>query len=204
MTTVADVVPGVASTPAPQAANTVKNNVANLVVENWTKNVISQLKQSSVTERNELQRLNVELKSYLDSTKALENLNKKLLDDVEKARNRALPTIVDKSEHDKQLDLARQKLEHESLEVVKTQIKVEENQSLHQHLSDRIRFFAKEADLQREKILALQNQLQDLSGQRESLLRSAKLAEDDRKREEERAQQVFRLIQIIILLNSAN
>lgn len=196
MSTVAEIVPstvtgstGPSDSQPSQSGSTIQRQSSIKLVEDWTKSVISQLKKSNASEKNELQRLNAELKVYLDNTRALENLNKRLLDEVEKARNRALPSIMDKTEHDKELDIVRQRLEQESLEVVRNQIQIEENQSLNQHLSDRIRFFSKEADLQRLKIQALQNQLAEISNQRESLLRSARLAEDDRKREEERAEQ---------------
>jgi Ca2+-binding EF-hand superfamily protein len=190
MSTAADIVPSaVTGSAINPSGSTIQRQSSLKLVEDWTKSIISQLKKSNASEKNELQRLNAELKVYLDNTKALENLNKKLLDEVEKARNRALPSIMDKTENDRELETMRQRLEQESLEVVQNQIKIEENQSLNQHLSDRIRFFSKEADLQRQKILALQNQLADINNQRESLLRSATLAEDDRKREEERAEQ---------------
>lgn len=190
MSTVANVIPSAAAKPTngpPQPSNSLVRQSSESLVDSWTKGVIAQLKSSNASEKNELKRLNAELKVYLDNTKALENLNKKLLDDVEKARNRALPTITDKTESDKKLEQIRSKLEQESLDVVRHQIKIEETQSLNQDLNDRIRFFGREADIQRQKIMELQNQLAEINNQRESLIRSAKLAEDDRKRDEEKS-----------------
>jgi chromosome segregation ATPase len=153
-------------------------------VETWAKVAINKLKTSNLTEKGELQRLNQDLEKYLGDVKKLEALNRDLIAQVDRAKSAALPKLVDKSSFDLELDKVRVKLEDESIECVKHQARIEENESIIQHLNQRIKFFTNEADVQKQKLQSLLLQLNEFQAQREYLLRNAQMAEDDIKREE--------------------
>jgi hypothetical protein len=152
-------------------------------VENWIKKVISKIKSTDVSDKNELKRLNAEFKSYPDHVKELENFNRKLLKDVEDARFRATPTIMDKAEHDKRLEELRFKLGQQSKQTVATHASIDDHTKLIQHYSQLIRFVVDESEMQTQKISVLQNNLKDLKAQRETLTQSFKAKEEEAKKE---------------------
>ena len=159
----------------------------NTVLSEWTKVAVTKIKSANTNEKSELQRLNSQLQKYLDDVKVLENLNAKLIAEVENAKAKSIPKIMDKSQVDKELEGVRTSLENKSNECVKFEIDLEEKQTEIQHINQRLKFLQNEADVHKNKIFTLQSQLNDIQTQKEHLVRSAHLAEDDIKREQERA-----------------
>jgi chromosome segregation ATPase len=95
-----------------------------------------------------------------------------------------LPKLMDKSGFDKQVEDVRFQLEKQSIDCVNYEIKVDDAKSLVDHITQRLKFFQTEADIQHQKINALENRLAEISGERNHLLRSAKIAEDDIARDQ--------------------
>lgn len=154
--------------------------------QEFAKETILKLKSSNLSEKNELKQLNLQLKTYLDDVKRLEALNLTLIDQVDKAKQAAIPKIMDKSSLDKQLEEVRVQLEDVSNECVKHQVNIEENEILNQNLAGKIKFHQNESELQKQKLTQLQILLDEIRNQRDYIVRSAKLAEDDIKREKDR------------------
>jgi chromosome segregation ATPase len=139
--------------------------------ENWTKNAIIKLKTNSDTDKNELQRLNKQLREYLDNVRILEQLNNNLMKEVDKAKLSYAPKLFDRGQFDPELNKLRVHLETESNECVKFKARIEESESLCQHLGQRIKFYQGDIQAHRQKISALENQLNDINGQRDYLIR---------------------------------
>jgi chromosome segregation ATPase len=139
--------------------------------ENWTKNAIIKLKTNSDTDKNELQRLNKQLREYLDNVRILEQLNNNLMKEVDKAKQSYAPKLFDRGQFDPELNKLRVHLETESNECVKFKARIEESESLCQHLGQRIKFYQGDIQAHRQKISALENQLNDINGQRDYLIR---------------------------------
>lgn len=156
------------------------------LISDWTKAAVLSLKNSSSNDKNELQRLNAELKKYLSDVRVLEELNAALLEQVERERQGSQPQLMDKSSLDEKLQLVRVDLEKESLKAVEREIKIDEAQSLAMDVNERTKFLALEADLARKKIYILETQLSEFQAQKETLLRGAAIAADAIQREEER------------------
>jgi hypothetical protein len=150
-------------------------------VENWIKSIILKIKATDELDRSELKRLNSDLRAYLDHVRALENLNRKLIVDVENARVKSVPAIMDKSQYEKELDALRLKLSQHSFSAVSSQVAIEESTKLSQSLSELIKFFVHESDLQRQKITVLQNTLAEIVRQREAIARNFKSVDDEVK-----------------------
>ena len=150
-------------------------------VENWIKSIILKIKTTDESDRSELKRLNSDLRAYLDHVRALENLNRKLIADVENARVKSVPVVMDKSQYEKELDALRHKLSQDSFSAVSSQVAIEESTKLSQSLSELIKFFVHESDLQRQKITVLQNTLGEIIRQREAIARNFKSIDDEVK-----------------------
>ncbi|RNA25655.1 calmodulin [Brachionus plicatilis] len=153
-------------------------------MEQYTKNAVLKLKNSNMTEKNELKKLNAQLHNYLENVRALEALNKHLISEVDRAKGFHFPTLANKNSADQEVQRVRVKLETESYDCVKHQTRILESEGLINELNQRIKFFQTESEAQRQKIGALQNQLDAFKEQRESLVRSALVAEDDIAREQ--------------------
>jgi hypothetical protein len=150
-------------------------------VENWIKSIILKIKATDESDRSELKRLNSDLRAYLDHVRALENLNRKLIVDVENARVKSVPTIMDKTQYERELDALRLKLSQHSFSAVSSQVSIEESTKLSQSLNELIKFFVHESDLQRQKISILQNTLAEIARQREAIARNFKSIDDEVK-----------------------
>lgn len=155
-------------------------------IDNWTKNAITKLKNHSDTDKGELQRLNVQLQGYLENVRILEQLNKSLIKEVDKAKESFAPKLFDRGQFDPQLNSLRVKLEEESNECVKYKARIEESENICQHIGQRIKFYNSDVQTNRQKINALENQLADINSQRDYLIRSANLAEESISREQQR------------------
>lgn len=158
-------------------------------LESWTKNAIIKLKNNSDTDKSELQRLNLQLETYLENVRVLEQLNKTLIGEVDKAKEAFAPKLFDRSEFDPQLNKLRVKLEEESNECVKFKARIEESENLIQHIGQRIKFYQSDVQADRQKIAGLENQLADINSQRDYLVRSSNLAEESITREKQRIAQ---------------
>ena len=146
-----------------------KNNdvsSSNSLIEAWTKNAIMKLKSSNVSEKSELQRLNKELETYLHDVRVLEGKNRFLIEEVDRAKQLALPKLMDKSGLDNDVRIL---LEKQSIDCVNYEIKVDDAKSLVDHITQRLKFFQTEADIQNQKIHALENRLAEISGERNHL-----------------------------------
>lgn len=154
--------------------------------ESWTKSTVAKYQTSNITDQKELQRLNLQLKNYLENVRALEALNKSLIVEVERARTRSMPQLMDKSKLDENLESIRLKLEDESTDCVIHQARLEEVESLSTHLNSRIKFYFNEGEIQKQKIISLQNQLAEIKNSREYVIRSAELAQENIDREKTR------------------
>ena len=166
-----------AVTPKTNTDNASSEN-NNPLIAKWSKETFSNINLSTIYEKKELQRLNSLLQMYLQGVKASENLNTSLISNLKTASESAFD-LMDKSDLDKNLDEARCKLEHESNEATKHKIKLEENEDEVQHLSHRLKFFQNEKDLHKNKEFSLKSLLNDLQMQKENLITSNRLAEDD-------------------------
>lgn len=153
-------------------------------IEQYTKNAVIKLKNSNMTEKNELKKLNAQLHNYLENVRALEALNKHLIAEVDKAKGFHFPTLANKNSLDQDIQSVRIGLENESYNCVKHQTRILESESLINELNQRIKFFQAESESQRQNIGSLQSQLQTFKDQRESLVRSALAADDDVSREQ--------------------
>ena len=154
--------------------------------ESWHKKTIMKYQNNNINDQKELQRLNMQLKNYLENVRVLEALNKTLIIEVDKARLRALPQLMDKSKLDETLEAVRLKLEDESTDCVIHQARLDEIKALTDHLNTRLKFYHNEEEIQRQKITALQNQLAEIKNSREYIVRSAELAQDNIAREKTR------------------
>jgi len=65
----------------------------------------------------------------------------------------------------------RAHLETESNECVKFKARIEESENLCQHLGQRIKFYQSDIQAHRQRIGSLENQLADINGQRDYLIR---------------------------------
>jgi len=153
-------------------------------IEQYTKNAVIKLKNSNFNEKNELKKLNSQLHAYLENVRALEALNKHLIAEVDRAKLVHFPTLMNKGSLDKDIETVRIRLEGESNDAVKYQTRIIESETLIQELNQRIRFYQVESESQKQKISVLQGQLEAFKGQRENLVRSALVAEDDIAREQ--------------------
>lgn len=158
-------------------------------IETYTKNAVIKLKNSNLVEKNELKKLNAELHTYLNNVRALEALNKQLIAEVDRAKAIAFPMLVNKTYLDSDIEKVRLRLEDDSNQSVRYQIRIDESEMLIQELNERIRFFEIESETQKQKISDLVAQLSSIQGQRENLLRSALTIEDDVTREQAKHRQ---------------
>ena len=165
---------------------TLSANSVDIPEESWTKQTVARFHTTNITDQQELQRLNLQLKNYLENVRVLESLNKQLLVEVEKARVRSMPQLMDKSKFDDELEAVRHKLEDESTDCVIHQARLEEIESLTAHLGSRIKFYFNEGEIQKQKIISLQNQLNEIKNSREYIIRSAELASENIEREKVR------------------
>jgi hypothetical protein len=120
----------------------------------------------------------------LDNVRILENLNTSLLQEVERARLAYQPKVMDKTDLDKQLNKLRTDLEDRSYDVVKIELDMDNNQSLSQHITQRLRFFQIEEEISKQKIANLKIQLDEISRQKDYILRGAQVQEEEIKRDQ--------------------
>lgn len=175
-----------ASMKAATSLVTLQKNEVEVPENSWTKTTVLKYQNTNISDQKELQRLNLQLKNYLENVRVLEDLNKSLIVEVERARTRSMPQLMDKSKLDEQLDAVRLRLEDESTDCVIHQARLEEVQGLSAHLSSRIKFYHNEGEIQKQKIITLQNQLAELKNSREYIIRSAELANENIEREKGR------------------
>lgn len=152
----------------------------------FAKETIQKLKSSNEYERNELAKLNQQFKTYLDDVKRLEEANRQLIDDVESAKQQYVPKEMDKSNLDKALDAIRRKLEDISLDCVRHQVGIEENENQMGNMGDKIKFYQNENELQRQKIGQLQRVLDELKNEKEFVQKASNHLDDDIRREKDR------------------
>ena len=136
----------------------------------WTKAAILRLKNSNCTEKNELQRLNTELKTYLGNVQVLEELNNVLIAEVENEKKRSVLIFTDKSHLDEEIQNARVDLENNAVFIVEKNVIIEENRSSIDEMSERMRFFETEANISRKKIHTLTNELNEIEYLKDDLL----------------------------------
>ncbi len=165
---------------------TMSHNEVEIPHESWTKKTITNYHNTNINDQKELQRLNLQLKNYLENVRVLEALNKTLISEVEIARTRSMPQLVDKSKLDEQLDAVRLRLEDESTDCVIHQARLEEIENLTAHLNSRLKFYFNEGEIQKQKIITLQNQCSEIKNSREYVIRSAELAQENIEREKVR------------------
>jgi hypothetical protein len=166
-------------------------------VESWTKTTITKFQTTSLSDQQELQRLNIQLKNYLENVRVLEALNKTLISEVEKARVRAMPQLMDKSKLDESLESVRIKLEDDSTDCVIHQARIDECQGLINHINTRLKFYHNEGEIQKQRLVALHNQLAEIKNSREYIVRSAELANDNIARERARIFQAEKDLEVL-------
>lgn len=152
----------------------------------FAKETIQKLKSSKEFEKSELQKLNDQFRVYLDDVKRLEEANRQLADEVEQAKQIYVPREMDKSALDNAIDAARRKLENASLDSVRLQVGIEENENKIQSLADKIKFFKNENEIQRQRIPELEAIADDLRNQKDYIERASRMANDDIRREHDR------------------
>lgn len=154
--------------------------------EEFAKESIVKLKNANLTEKNELQQLNKQLADYLADVKRLEDLNLRLIEQVDHAKQSAIPKPMDKSNLDRALEETRLQLEDVSMGCVKHQVNIEEKEILNQNLGNKIKFYQQEQEVQRQKIKQLQSQFDDIRNQKEYVVRASQMAQDDIAREQQK------------------
>lgn len=154
--------------------------------ESWIKQAIIKMKDSTAIEKSEMQRLNRELKSYLDKVKALENLNATLMQQVQEARNRAMPKVVDKTDFDKQLSEARKRIGDEANDCAKYEAIYAKNKDEIAYLNGRIKFQQNEIELQNKLLTQLNGELAQFGNQKQALLNGQKHTEQEIVKEKEK------------------
>lgn len=169
-----------------------------------TKASIIRLKNSSLCDKGELQRLNVQLRNYLEDVKRLEELNFRLIEEVERTKAFAMPRIVDKTHLDDELKNIRLLLEDVSNGTVHFKLQADEKSAYCENLSHRLRFFQQEGDIQKQKIFLLQSQLNEIVSQRDFLISGSRLAVEEIERERARQFESERTLEHLrITLNEA-
>jgi len=166
-------------------------------IEQYTKNAVIKLKNSNFNEKNELKKLNAQLHVYLDNVRALEALNKHLIAEVDLAKSIHFPTLMNKNSLDKDIESVRIRLEGVSNEAVKYQTRIAESETLIQELNQRIRFYQTESESQKQKISVLQGQSDTFKGQRENLVRSALVAEENISREQTKQKKAEKDLEVL-------
>ena len=158
-------------------------------VEVYAKHTMAKVKSSSINERSELQKLNAQLQIYLENVRILEALNKRLMAEVERARNAHGPSVtISKTSSYSDINLFRGKISSESVEAAKLKARIADSEALVAELNQRIKFYQTESESQKQKIYALQNQFDSFKNQREHLVRSAINAEEEIAREKSKQQ----------------
>lgn len=141
---------------------------------------ISALNES---EKNELQRLNIKLKDYVDSAKILEAENQRLTKEVDSAKALKVPKAENNEDIELDLRDARETLEQTSGECVYHEAQREKNEMAKDEYVYRIKFYQNENDIQRAKLANLSNELNDMLQKREGYFRSSKQFVDEIERE---------------------
>ena len=169
---VTTLVTAMSGTPATSSTDSMSKSLA-----------VVKLKATTETEKNELQRLNNQMKEYLDNVKRLEAMNRAFQGEVEKAKIAFAPKVMDKSSFNSSLGVTRAKLEEESMATVRFKSRIEASEILTNHITDRLKFFQKEAEIASNKLHSLQKYLNEMNNQKELLKRNAKSVEDDINKE---------------------
>ena len=125
----------------------------------WSKSTIFRLKNSNLDEKSELQRLNTELKKYLVNVQVLEEVNTRLVLEIENERGRHVPILKHLSDYNEKLTATRLELEKNSSDLVEKNLIFEENQDLILDVRQRINFLEYESSKIREKIPVLESEL---------------------------------------------
>lgn len=152
----------------------------------FAKETIQKLKSSKEFEKSELQKLNSQFQIYLNDVKRLEEANRQLAEEVEEAKKIYAPREMDKSALDNAIVNIRNKLENASLDSVKLQVGIEENEDKIQNLVAKIKFFKNENEIQRQKLPELEAIADDLNNQKQYIERASRMANDDISRERDR------------------
>lgn len=195
-----ELTPSQSQNSAPEA--TEKNSQSN-DDQIWSKALVSKVKLSSSNEKTQLRELNSKLKNYITDVRILEDKNKYLLDELNKAKLDALASL-NNPELEKELSLMRTKLEDELKEKVTCPIRIDHADNLKNHLMERIAFFEKEGLVNKEMINQLQNRLKEVSTMRENLVISAEGADSEIERERNKQQQAETQLENLRKTLSAN
>lgn len=125
-------------------------NPASYSDDSFTKTTILNLKNKNENEKEELRRLNGQLKQFLNDVQRLETLNKNLLAQIENARSNSSPNVVNKVRLDEQVLQIRRQLEKDTKNYIRNQLIIEEKKKFAILLLQGLIFFKKKVNFKRK------------------------------------------------------